>query len=473
VKAGLIDPLQRDQVGQSYQSARSTLLQQQAQFQTALDTFRVLQLGLPPDFPITLDDSLLKRFELSDPHIDDLRKENDDLYLSLLQFEQAPPKDLMTNTARELRSNFLELRAIGTAVAAEMERWQAKLESKKGRVGTGPGPLEEDERASLQRQVTLFAELSAGFKQAMASLDDDIVSTDKFLATVQTANPDESQRTLNQLVGQAFRARLSEIFVVQTQTRVFLIDVAPVEFTLDQAIEIALANRQDLMNSQAQVTDAWRNVEFQANTLLAGLNLVYSGTPATAPGHLGILRFDAHNDTNSVGIQFQAPINRRVQRTLYRQNQIIYQQTRRQYMLNHDTIVQAIRLDMRQLNFFRRQFEIGREQLLIASRQVDQAEYNARTSTGASSGAGQSAALNLLNALSGLLTAKNTLISAWVSYEQQRMDLYNDFDVMAIDAEGVWTNDSNNQATTRSRPAASTGEPLPPLPDTPGPFARP
>jgi hypothetical protein len=44
-----------------------------------------------------------------------------------------------------------------------------------------------------------------------------------------------------------------------------------------------------------------------------------------------------------------------------------------------------------------------------------------------------------------LLTARNTLIGNWVSYETNRYTLYSDFDLMDIDANGVWTNENDRE----------------------------
>ncbi len=182
---------------------------------------------------------------------------------------------------------------------------------------------------------------------------------------------------------------MTEQLVIETQVRVYLIEVNKIDLTLSQAISVALANRLDLMNSLAQVTDSWRMVEYDGNQLLAGLNVFYNGDLRSDPKSLGLVRFDAHDSQHVVGIRFNAPIVRRQQRNAYRAEQIAYQRARRAYMLNHDTIVRQIRLDMRLLNLNRQQFEISRDALLIAARQVDQAEFNARTSQGASSGQGR------------------------------------------------------------------------------------
>jgi hypothetical protein len=160
-------------------------------------------------------------------------------------------------------------------------------------------------------------------------------------------------------------------------------------------------------------------------------------------------------------LQFNAPINRRQQRNQYRADQIAYQRERRAYMLTRDTVVLAIRADMRQLVLLRRTFEINREQVIIAARQLEQAEYTIRTETDPNA----SLSLLLINALQSVLQSRTALVSAWVSYETARMSLYRDFDLMDIDANGVWTNESDRTAidialrNAESAPAFSLGIP--------------
>ena len=146
--------------------------------------------------------------------------------------------------------------------------------------------------------------------------------------------------------------------------------------TVDQAIQIALANRLDLKNALAVVTDEWRNVEVDANALKGFLNFIYTGDLLRRARTIRTLfRFDSSASIHQFGLQFDAPINRRAERNQYRTDQITYQRARRAYMLLRDQIVQQIRLDMRNLPLNRKQFDIGREQLISTSIQVEQAEY--------------------------------------------------------------------------------------------------
>jgi len=179
-----------------------------------------------------------------------------------------------------------------------------------------------------------------------------------------------------------------------------------VNLTVDQAIQIALANRLDLKNFLAAVTDTWRNVEVDANALRGILNFVYNANLASAPDHATLFRFDSSASIQQFRFQFQAPINRRAERNQYRIDQIQYQRARRAYMLLRDRIVQQIRLDMRELTLNRKQFDIGREQTLSSSIQVEQAEDALLLPAEG----GAPVTLNLLNALNALLTARNQLI---------------------------------------------------------------
>ena len=61
---GVIDLVQVDIFRQSVESERSFLLQDRNDFELSLDLYKTGTLGLPPDLPIQLDDSLIRQFQL-------------------------------------------------------------------------------------------------------------------------------------------------------------------------------------------------------------------------------------------------------------------------------------------------------------------------------------------------------------------------------------------------------------------------
>jgi len=61
---GVIDLVQVDQFRQSIENERANLLQIRNSFELTLDLYKTGTLGLPPDLPIDLDDSLIRQFQL-------------------------------------------------------------------------------------------------------------------------------------------------------------------------------------------------------------------------------------------------------------------------------------------------------------------------------------------------------------------------------------------------------------------------
>ena len=366
-----------------------------------------------------------------------LRTKNDALFLRLLQNDVLPRAELAA-AATQLQNAFGELERILRQAAEELQRWQRQLEAQRKRGFSGPDAAEQ--KALYERKARLAVQIEDVLEESEQSLKDNRDKLATFLSGLDKTPLPDAVKALQDLANKEFRARLSEVFVAQTQIRVFLIELKPVDLTVNQAIQIALANRLDLKNALAVVTDEWRNVEVEANALKGFLNFVYTGNLFAAPGHTTLYRFDASASVHQFGLQFDAPINRRAERNAYRAGQITYQRARRAYMLLRDQIVQGIRLDMRNLLLSRKQFDIGREQLITTSRQVEEAEYALQRDP-----EGKPVTLNLLQALTALLSARNTLIGTWVTYETTRLNLYRDFDLMDIDSSGVWTNENDPQ----------------------------
>ena len=426
------------QVANTYQLGQASLLQAQAGLQTSLDGFKI-SLGLPTEVEVRIDDSPLDQFDLNDERLDTMRADTEALLLRLVQSDELPRAEL-ADVARQLQKMYVELETIHDQVVAESQRWQKKIDADEKRGFDGPEGTHRKE--IFEREDKLSAKMKQTLVEVNEDIDDGQDNVATFLAKLDATPPKEATQKLRDLVGKEFRALFSAVSVTQTRVRVYLIELPPVDLTVNQAIQIALGNRLDLQNSLANVTDAWRNVEVDANQLQGFLNFIYNGNFAGSPNHNGLFRFDAGNTVQTFGLQFDAPINRRVERNQYRADQIQYQRARRAYMQNRDLVVQQIRLDMRNLVLWQRTFEVNREQILSAATQLESSEEEVRVPVDVN----PAATLNLLQALSAVLTARNSLISTWVSYETARLSLYRDFDLMDIDANGVWTNENDPTA---------------------------
>ncbi len=425
-------------VANQYQGFQASLLSAQAQLMTQLDLFKI-NLGVPPEVEVRIDDSPLDQFELNDERLDDMRVRTDALLLRVVQNEELPRTEL-ADVARQLQKMYEELETIHDQVVLESERWQKKLDAASKQGFEGAEGVHRKE--IFERERTLSTKLKQTLSEVNEDIDKGQDNIATFLAQFGNATLKDATQKLYNLISKEFRAVFSAVSVTQTRIRVFLIEFVPVDLTVNQAIQIALGNRLDLQNSLAFVTDSWRAVEVDANQLRGFLNFVYNGNFSETPNHNGLFHFDAGNTIQTFGLQFDAPINRRAERNQYRSDQIQYQRTRRAYMLNRDQIVQEIRSDMRNLVLWQRTFEINREQILSAATQLESAEEEVRFPTDVTS----SATLSLLQALNSVLGARNALIQTWVFYETSRLSLYRDFDLMDIDANGVWTNENDQTA---------------------------
>ncbi len=111
------------------------------------------------------------------------------------------------------------------------------------------------------------------------------------------------------------------------------------------------------MNARAALVDAWRRIEFDANALKSDLNLTFSGDLQTVDDHP--FRFRGSTGRLRVGVQFDSPLTRMVERNAYRETLINYQRARRNYMLFEDRINQSLRNILRIIQMFTLNFEMS------------------------------------------------------------------------------------------------------------------
>ena len=168
-------------------------------------------------------------------------------------------------------------------------------------------------------------------------------------------------------------------------------------------------------------------------------------------------RFDFNGiDRNApdVGVQFSAPLTRRLQRNNFRAQLISYQQARRGLIQYQDSIYQVMRNYLRSLKQLELLLEIQRRAMVIAVRRADQTrellnqppEPAARGRPEAAQLLPPTAAQNLLFALSDLRNVQNNFMSAWLNHYETRMMLYRDLGIMELDDEGMWIDRPLNES---------------------------
>ncbi|MCD0460977.1 hypothetical protein U8335_17835 [Roseiconus lacunae] len=487
---------QRLQVAQQ----RSELLQRQTvlvgdqrDYQSSLDSF-LTDLGLPPYICVEIEDPYLQRFELIDTELrsrrtelvgirrniglqniailEETRQEIDpetDLPISAMtwsnsiagalreiQSELGPLKDflqqLQTDDASRVRA---DIALLAEAIPKRLEQNQQLLrlyETERENICTllnvdsiDESLFDVESLRTLQNELT--EELDA-LLERYAEYSEKVETIEARLENMLATNAEQSE-------GKELADKLREEIILEIQdmmlqlgddvlqlqlyqararTESALLPVVDIEPT--EAFEIARRNRRDWANSRAALVDQWRLIEFNADALESGLDLVVEG----GIGGDGNSPWTFNNDNTTIrmGLRWDAPITRLQERNTYRQALISFEQAKRNYYQYEDGIWRLLRNQIRQLQANRITFEYGRQSVRIATSQIELNEdiRELRDARGLSSG--PTAARDTITALTALLNAQNTLLNVYVNYEVLRRNLQFDLGTMEITPEGMW-----------------------------------
>ncbi len=163
-----------------------------------------------------------------------------------------------------------------------------------------------------------------------------------------------------------------------TNTDTFVLDRgAPISVEQKAAITFAHQNRSTQMNRQAQVMDAFRKIEVAADALQSQLNVNGQIGIGTAPTAITLI--DSTLPTLPIASVFNSMASQSTERTECLSSFSNRLPTSsRNYTAGKDVIANEVRAALRQIELRRLNFQIARQQLVAASRQVDQAQINLR-----------------------------------------------------------------------------------------------
>ena len=448
-EAGRIDRYQVDLAREALYSAQSRLLSIKKNYQDRLDAYKV-QLGLPPGLQVIVRDSLLSRFDLIDPQTTDAQNQIADLLLQIRDPEVPAPDDLPSSIAQVtiLAAKTLEL------LEEDMEKLDAAVPRRLAilrRLASRPELADGDvERTAVSPEAFegRVSRLHGEFLKLQADIRDALAALEPYEdpATMKSAGPmqDEQGEEIDARTSAIVPAlrRLSQdmayLSLVQAWTRLDTVTLTPIEMPWEDAVATARSHRLDWMNARAALVDRWRQVEIAANALRGDLDVTFSGDLGTKDNDP--LKFRSTTGRLRVGLQFDAPLTRLEERNDYREVLIDYNRARREYYAYEDAVVQTLRNTLRTIQLNQLDFELAREAVQVAIAQVEltQLRLQRPPKPGEEQTFGATTARDLVQALSGLLSAQDGFLGLWVDYEVQRMNLDLDLGTMRLDDRGVW-----------------------------------
>ena len=497
-KSGLLDAVQLKLFQSSFYLQQRTLLDAKTSYQTSLDEFKSL-LGLPPDLEVVIKDDFLDRFNLISDEINDrliaisdLRQRAGDQLSeldSVIEAYQDPgfqwPADFnqrLVKLVSEIGAAKEIIQAIRTEDFAQLNQDFERLEQKRkdrteylrkltedvaqGRIPSSISsdlfkpetisdpaklrellskkPVEAGEKAEEEDAILEQASILT----RLGLLEESLQATERLLKGFPQVRKTLQGKALHDYLvlnfQQTIPGQLSELnnisldlSLLQAQARSNSIEIVNSEISSEHAIRIARCLRRDWMNARASLVDQYRNIEFVADQLEAGIDLVFNGSLSND----GNNPFRIRTETGELqaGLQFDAPIVRLSERNAYRTALIDYQQSKRSFYQFEDSVKGDLRELVRNLGRNRVRFELDRRSVQV---QIENVEINRleldRPITATNTSLGTTTARNLTDAIIGLNNAQNSYLSTWVQYEVLRRNLDFDMGTMQLDSLGQW-----------------------------------
>lgn len=201
------------------------------------------------------------------------------------------------------------------------------------------------------------------------------------------------------------------------------------QYSLEDAIKIALTRRLDLANLRDAVEDARRKIAVAENGLLPDLNLAAEGT-AVASDHLRLGQQEIKHGAYAVSPRIDLPLERQAERNAYRQSLISLLQRQRQYEQGQDQIKLEVRQAYRNLKETANIYGIQQKSLILAQKRVENTTLLLE--------AGRVTTRDLLDSQAALLGAQNARVGALVDHTIALLNFYTDVEVLHVQPDGFW-----------------------------------
>ena len=231
--------------------------------------------------------------------------------------------------------------------------------------------------------------------------------------------------------------------LVQARARLESVELAIVDVDSNDAFRVAQERRLDWMNVRSSLVDQWRNIEIVADQLRSEMSVNVGGTISNTGSNP--VKFNGNNAQFTTGLQFDAPLDRFIERNSYRQALISYDQARRSYYAYVDNVHQQLRSSIRAIELAQINFELQRDSVLTSIKRVHSAQLDlTKPPTGSSRiGSINTSAEALTNALESLLSSQNQIMTTWLQYQSRRMNLMLLMGIFDLDETGRWIDPGN------------------------------
>jgi len=208
---------------------------------------------------------------------------------------------------------------------------------------------------------------------------------------------------------------------------------------LSSAINTALENRLDLKIACDKMEDSARKANLARDALKTGMDLKVSGSTRETDtrggsGEEETVEMEFGKGNYSAGLDIDIPLDKTDERNAYRKSIIAVEESIRAMEAKEDDVKKDVRDGFRRLQEAKETFTIQSQAVKLAERRVKSTELFVQ--------AGRTEIRDLLEAQESLVSARNALVSAIVSYHSTWLSLKKNTGTLQLTEEGIWREDN-------------------------------
>jgi outer membrane protein TolC len=187
--------------------------------------------------------------------------------------------------------------------------------------------------------------------------------------------------------------------------------------------------RLDLYTQLDRVQDSARKIEVAVNALRPTLDFsLVASVPDANDGDLGELDFE--NAIYTAGLDFDLPLDTKLERNIYRRSLIDYAASSRDYLLAMEEIKLNVLDTWRRMNQASKSYDINVTSVQINERRVEEAELRAELGLGDIQ--------DTVDSQNDLTAARTELASSIVDHNIAKLEFWRDVGLLYVDDNGQW-----------------------------------
>lgn len=205
--------------------------------------------------------------------------------------------------------------------------------------------------------------------------------------------------------------------------------VSQPEYSAEEAIQMALEWRLDLVNVRDRVDDAERKLILAAEGLGPQINLSATANVESTPD-TKIVRMRFHDGAYALGISADLPFDRKAERNDYRESLITVQQRQREYDEEIDRVKLEVRDAYRELIQTAESYRIQKIGLELAQKRVEVEKLSLQY--------GRGTVRLLLDSEDALVQAQDDVLRALVNHMIAKLSFFRDVGILRVKPDGMW-----------------------------------